>query len=48
MIDWFMSLNQVIKQGWAAGVMNDVADLTGHAPRRLEDFVVENASAWRQ
>ena len=47
MIDWFMSLNQVIKQGWAAGVTDDVLRLTGHAPRRFEDFVAENAAAWR-
>ena len=33
--DWFLSLNHVIKQGWAAGVTDDVRHLTGHAPRRL-------------
>jgi len=47
MIDWFLSLHQVIKQGWAAGVTDDVRTLTGHAPRRFADFAAENASAWR-
>ena len=45
--DWFMSLNHVIKQGWAAGVTDDVLRLTGHAPRRFDDFARENAGAWR-
>ncbi len=47
MVDWFMSLNQVVKQGWAAGITGDVLRLTGHAPRRFADFVRENADAWR-
>jgi uncharacterized protein YbjT (DUF2867 family) len=47
LIDWFMSLNYVIKQGWAAGVTDDVQRLTGHAPRRFDDFARENAAAWR-
>lgn len=47
MIDWFMSLNHVIKQGWAAGITDDVQRLTGQAPRRFADFVRENAAAWR-
>ncbi len=47
LIDWFMSLNHVIKQGWAAGVTDDVLRLTGHAPRRFDDFARENAAAWR-
>lgn len=47
MIDWFMSLNHVIKQGWAAGISGDVHKLTGHAPRRFTDFVRENVAAWR-
>lgn len=47
MVDWFMSLNHVIKQGWAAGLSPDVQQLTGHAPRRLEDFIAENAVAWK-
>lgn len=47
MIDGFMSLNHVIKQGWAAAVTDDVQRLTGHAPRRFADFARENAAAWR-
>lgn len=46
MIDWFMSLNHVIKQGWAAGITDDVQQLSGHAPRRFDDFVRENVAAW--
>lgn len=46
-VEWFMSLHHVIHQGWAAGVSDDVQRLTGHAPRRFEDFVTENAAAWR-
>jgi uncharacterized protein YbjT (DUF2867 family) len=47
LIDWFMSLNHAVKQGWTAGVTTDVAALSGHPPRRFEDFVAENAAAWR-
>jgi uncharacterized protein YbjT (DUF2867 family) len=47
MIEWFLSLHQVIKQGWAAGVSPDVQTLTGHAPRRFADFVAENVAAWK-
>lgn len=46
MIDWFMSLNHVIKQGWAASITDDVQQLSGHAPRRFDDFVRENVAAW--
>lgn len=47
MIDWLMSLNHVVRQGWAAGVTDDVQTLTGHAPRRFEDFVLEHRAAWQ-
>jgi len=47
MIDWLMSLNHVVKQGWAARITDDVQQLTGHAPRRFADFVRENADVWR-
>ncbi|NRF68910.1 NmrA family NAD(P)-binding protein [Aquincola sp. S2] len=46
-IEWFMSLHHVVKQGWAAGLSDDVQALTGHAPRRFLDFVAENAGAFR-
>lgn len=45
MVGYFMSLNHVYKQGWAAGVSPDVERLTGHAPRRFSDFAVESAAA---
>ncbi len=47
MVEWLMSLNHVVKQGWAAGITDDVQRLTGHAPRRFADFVRENVQAWR-
>ena len=47
MVGYFMSLNHVYKQGWAAGVSPDVERLTGHAPRRFADFANENAAAFR-
>lgn len=47
MIEWFLGLNHVIKQGWAAGISQDVKSLTGHAPRSFADFVTENVAAWR-
>ncbi len=45
-IEWLMSLNHVIKQGWAAGVSPMVEEIAGHPPRNFADFVRENASAW--
>lgn len=46
-IEWLMSLNHVIKQGWAAGVSPVVETITGRPPRKLADFVHENAAALR-
>ena len=46
-IEWLMSLNHVIKQGWAAGVSPMVRQITGREPRRFEDFVREHAAAWK-
>jgi NAD(P)H dehydrogenase (quinone) len=46
-VDWFMSLHHVVKQGWAAGLTGDVAMLTGHPPRRFIDFAAEAAGALR-
>jgi uncharacterized protein YbjT (DUF2867 family) len=46
MVSYFMSLNHVYKQGWAAGVSPDVERLTGHAPRRFADFAKENSAAF--
>jgi uncharacterized protein YbjT (DUF2867 family) len=46
-VEWLMSLNHVIKQGWAAGVSPAVEQLTGHPPRRFESFAREHAAAWR-
>jgi uncharacterized protein YbjT (DUF2867 family) len=46
-VEWFMSLHHVVKQGWAAGLTGDVAGLTGHPPRRFLDFANESAAALR-
>ncbi|MFM7256317.1 MAG: SDR family oxidoreductase [Betaproteobacteria bacterium] len=46
MVGYFMSLNRVYKQGWAAGISPDVERLTGHAPRRFADFAAEHAAVW--
>jgi len=46
MVRHFMSLNHVYKQGWAAAISPDVERLTGHAPRRFDDFARENVAAW--
>ena len=45
-VEWFMSLNLVVKQGWAGGLTDDVKTLTGHAPRRFVEFVRENTPAF--
>jgi uncharacterized protein YbjT (DUF2867 family) len=45
-VDWLMSLNAVIKAGYAAGVSGDVQRLTGHAPRSFADFVKDYAATW--
>ena len=47
MVDWFMSLNHVVEQGWAASVSGDVTALVGRPPHRLEAFIIENVGAWR-
>ena len=43
----YSSLSYVYRQGWAAGISPDVQSITGHAPRRFENFVKEHAAAWR-
>lgn len=46
-IAWLMSLNHVIKQGWAAGESPMVEKIAGHPPRNFAEYVRENAAAWR-
>ena len=41
------SLQHVIKQRWAADIGTDVRTLTGHAPRRFDDFMAASAAVWR-
>jgi len=48
MSDSMMSLHNVIKQGWAAGMSTAVKDVTGHAPRTFAVFAKDNASAWKK
>jgi hypothetical protein len=47
LVDWLMSLHEVVRQGWAAGLTGDVQHLTGHAPRRFSDFVAAHAADFR-
>jgi uncharacterized protein YbjT (DUF2867 family) len=47
LVDWLMSLNAVVKAGYAATTTEDVATLTGHRPRTFVDFVHEHAKAWK-
>lgn len=47
MVELLMSLNHVIKQGWAAGTTADVEALAGHAPRTFQTFVADNLTAWK-
>lgn len=46
-IEWLMSLNYVIKQGWAAGESPMVEKITGHPPRNFGAYVRENSAAWK-
>ena len=46
LVDWLMSLNAIIKAGYAAGQSPDFQRLTGHAPRSFQAFVREYAAAW--
>lgn len=45
-VDWMMSLNRATKQGWTAGITDDVQRLTGKAPRRFADFAAEHRAVW--
>jgi uncharacterized protein YbjT (DUF2867 family) len=45
-IDWLMSLNAIIRVGYAAGISEDVLRLTGHAPRTFAAFVKDYAQIW--
>ncbi len=42
----YSSLAYVYRQGWAAAISPDVQSITGHAPRRFEDFAKAHAAAW--
>ena len=46
LVDWFMSLNAVIKAGYAAGLSPDVQRLLGRAPRTFAAFVQEYKARW--
>ena len=45
-IDWLMSLNAMIRAGYAAGISEDVLRLMGHAPRTFAAFVKDYAQTW--
>lgn len=46
-VDWLANLNDVVRNGWAAGTSDDVRQLTGHAPRSFAAFARDYADAWR-
>jgi uncharacterized protein YbjT (DUF2867 family) len=46
LVDWLMSLNAIIKAGYAAGQSPDVQRLTGKAPRTFAAFAKENRAVW--
>ena len=46
LVDWFMSLNAIIKAGYAAGQSPDFQRLTGHAARTFTAFAKEHAAVW--
>ena len=46
LVDWFMSLNAVIKAGYAAGQSSEVQRLLGKAPRTFAAFVQEHRAIW--
>jgi uncharacterized protein YbjT (DUF2867 family) len=45
-IDWFMGVNAMVREGYVAGVSEDVVGLTGHAPRTFAAFAREYAQTW--
>ena len=46
LVDWLMSLNAIVKAGYAAGQSPEVQRLTGHAPRSFESFAQEHRAVW--
>jgi len=46
LVDWVMSLNAIIKAGYAAGQSPDFQRLTGKAPRTFTAFAREHAATW--
>jgi len=46
LVDWVMSLNAIIKAGYAAGQSPDVQSLLGKAPRTFAAFARENRAHW--
>jgi len=45
-IDWFVSVNAMIKTGYAVGVSEDIMGLIGRAPRTFAAFAKEYAKTW--
>ena len=46
MIDTLMGLNNIIRDGYTAGVTETVEAVTGSAPRSFEQFARDHAGAW--
>lgn len=48
MVDAMMELHAIDKAGYAAVVTDDVANVTGSAPRSFESFATDNAARWKR
>lgn len=46
LVGQLLSLHQIIRAGYAAGVSSTVADLLGRAPLSFEQFVQDHRAAW--
>lgn len=47
MIDTLMGLNNIIRDGYTAGVTETVKSVTGASPRTFEEFARDHVEAWR-
>jgi uncharacterized protein YbjT (DUF2867 family) len=46
LVDWLMSLNAIVKAGYAAGQSPDVLRVTGQAPRTFAAFAQDHRDIW--
>jgi uncharacterized protein YbjT (DUF2867 family) len=46
-VDWLASLNRIVSAGYAAGVTDDVARITGRPATSFARFAADHAAAWK-